>query len=148
MTKASATRGFDAIVAGERLPALEIDVTLTSLIMYSAATWDFHRYHYDARYVTERGFPGPFVDGQMLGALIARQLMQWGGPDAFLRRLKYRLSAMVFVGDRIFFSGYVTGTQEDSGHGFAICRVDIAKSDGTEVVSAAQGTLDFGPVPR
>jgi acyl dehydratase len=83
----------------------------------------------------------------MLGALIARQLMQWGGHDAFLRRLRYRLSAMVFVGDQIVLSGEVARTEIDSGHGLAVCRVDIVKSDGKKVVSAAEGTLDFGPVP-
>lgn len=146
MTRTSASRCFDGIVVGERLPVLQIEVTLTSLIMYAAATWDFHRYHYDKQYVNERGFPAPFVDGQMLGALIARQLMQWGGHDAFLRRLRYRLSAMVFVADEIVLSGEVVRVEVDSGHGLAICRVDIVKSDGTNVVSAAEGTVDFGPL--
>jgi len=147
MTKMPTSRCFDAIAVGERLPVLQIEATLTSLVMYAAATWDFHRYHYDTLYVNERGFPAPFVDGQMLGALIARQLMQWAGQDAFLRRLRYRLSAMVFVGERIVFSGEVARTQIDSGHGLAVCRVDITKPDGTKVVSAAEGTLDFGPLP-
>lgn len=146
MTNMTASRCFDAIAVGERLPVLRIDATLTSLVMYAAATWDFHRYHYDTRYVNERGFPAPFVDGQMLGALIARQLMQWGGRDAFLRRLSYRLSAMVFAGEQIVLSGEVVRTQIDSGRGLAVCQVDIVKPDGTKVVSAAEGTLDFGPV--
>ena len=146
MKRTSEYRCFNAITVGERLPVLRIDVTLTSLIMYAAATWDFHRYHYDAPYVNERGFPAPFVDGQMFGALIARQLTQWGGQNAFLRRLRYRLSAMVFVGEQIVLSGEVVRTQIDSRHGLAVCRVDVVKSDGTSVVSAAEGTLDFGPV--
>jgi acyl dehydratase len=145
MTNMPASRCFNAIAVGERLPVLQIEATLTSLVMYAAATWDFHRYHYDTRYVNERGFPAPFVDGQMLGALIARQLMQWGGQDAFLRRLRYRLSAMVFAGEQVVLSGEVARTQVESGHGLAICRVDIAKPDGTKVVSGAEGTLDFGP---
>jgi acyl dehydratase len=148
MSATSAHARFPAILAGERLPSLEIDVTLTSLVMYAAATWDFHRYHYDAQYVHERGFAGPFVDGQMFGAVIARELMQWGGRDAFLRRLRYRVSAMAFVGDRLTYSGEVTRTEIDSGRALAVCRIDIVKSDGTKVVSAAEGTLDFGPMSR
>jgi hypothetical protein len=74
--------------------------------------------------------------------------MQWGGRDAFLRRLHYRLNEMVFVGDEITLSGEVVRTQIDSGCGLAVCRVDIVKSDGTNVVSGAEGTLDFGPVAR
>src|SRR5690242_15741167 len=121
MTGTSVQERFDAIVAGERLPTFEIDVTLTSLVMYAAATWDFHRYHYDAQYVRERGFAAPFVDGQMFGAVIARELMNWGGRDAFLRRLRYRVSAMLFVGDRLVYSGEVERTEIDSRHALAVC---------------------------
>src|SRR4051794_6024000 len=116
--------------------------------MYAAATWDFHRYHYDAQYVHDRGFAGPFVDGQMFGAVIARELMKWGGRDSFLRRLRYRVSAMAFAGERLVYSGEVARTEIESGHALAVCRIDIVKSDGTEVVSAAEGALDFGAISR
>ena len=42
-------RWFEDVTVGEALPPLEFDVTLTSLVMYAGATWDFHRYHYDRR---------------------------------------------------------------------------------------------------
>ena len=65
-------RWFDDVTVGETLPPLEFDVTLTSLVMYAGATWDFHRYHYDPEFVAELGMPAPFMDGQMVGALMAR----------------------------------------------------------------------------
>ena len=53
----SRIRWFEDVAVGETLPPLEIDITLTSLVMYAAATWDFHRYHYDSEFVTKLGMP-------------------------------------------------------------------------------------------
>lgn len=68
-------RWIEDVTVGETLPPLEITITLTSLVMYAGATWDFHRYHYDPAFVTALGLPAPLMDGQMVGALLARQLM-------------------------------------------------------------------------
>ena len=76
----SRIRWFEDVAVGETLPPLEIDhhAHARSSCM-RAATWDFHRYHYDSEFVATLGMPAPFMDGQMIGALLARQLMQWGG---------------------------------------------------------------------
>lgn len=137
------SRSFKDIKAGDALPPLAIDVTLTSLVMYAGATWDFHRYHYDLAYVTERGIRAPFMDGQMVGALLSRQLMQWGGADAFVRRLSYRLRTMVFAGDRILLTGQVTGTQMESGRAIALCSLSIVKPDGAHVVQDAVAAIEI-----
>ncbi len=44
---------------------------MARMMAYGAATWDFIRVHYDADYVRELEFEGPFVDGQMLGGFRA-----------------------------------------------------------------------------
>ena len=73
-----------------KVPPLEMEITLQAMVEYAAATWDFHRYHYDAEYVRALGFLAPFMDGQMLGGLVARQLMGWAGLEGFLRKLSIR----------------------------------------------------------
>lgn len=131
---------------GDTLPVIEIDVTLTVLVMYAGATWDFHRYHYDAAYNAERNIKAPFLDGQMAGAYLSRQLMQWGGPDAFVRRLNYRMRNMVYQDDRIILSGEVTGIGKELGVDVALCRMNIVKPDGTIVVQDATGAVELAPV--
>ena len=64
MTFAQAKQ-ISAAARGDTLPSEEITLDLTSLIMYAAATWDFHRYHYDADFVKALDLPAPFVDGQI-----------------------------------------------------------------------------------
>ena len=128
---------------GEPLPPLELEITMTSLVMYAGATWDFHRYHYDPAFVAAHGMHAPFMDGQMVGALLARQLMQWGGSDAFVRRLGYRLRAMVYAGERILLSGKVAATTIESGRPLALCTLNVIKSDGTDVVREAAAAVEL-----
>ena len=96
------------IEVGTVLPDLTRTIGLVDMVAYAGATWDWHRMHYDPAYVRERGFEAPVVDGQVLGAYLAEQVQDWLGPDAFIRALRFRFSAMVFAGDTITCHGTVT----------------------------------------
>lgn len=87
--------------AGEAIPGLERTITLTDMVAYAGATWDWHRLHYDQAYVSSLGLSKPVVDGQVLGALMAEQLLDALGPRAFITNLSFRLKAMVFAGDTV-----------------------------------------------
>jgi acyl dehydratase len=134
---------FEDVVSGEPLPEFGITLTLTALVTYGAASWDFHRLHYDPAFAAQAGLRAPVMDGQMAGGLLARQLMRWGGPDAFVRRLGYRLRSMVFLGERIQLHGEVTGTALEQGRGLALCRMRIVKQDDTEVVRDAIAAVEL-----
>lgn len=136
-------RFFEDVAAGQALPPLDFEVSLASLVMYAGATWDFHRYHYDPAYAAAQGLGAPIMDGQMVGALLARQLMQWGGPQAFVRRLGYRLRAMVHAGERIIVSGSVTGASREASYGLALCALDVLKADGTQIVRHASAAVEL-----
>lgn len=136
---------FEDVVPGQAVPGFSRQLTLTDLVMYAGATWDFHRLHYDPAFVRARGHPAPFVDGQMVGALLAKQLVDWAGPDAFVRRLRYRLRAMIFAGERVTGTGTVTATRIQDGRPLVVCALALTKDDGTEVVTGALGIVE---VPR
>lgn len=136
-------RRSEAIEVGNEMAPIKFDVTLTALIKYSAATWDFHPYHYDAATVRRFGLPAPLADGQMFGALMARLLMSWGGPEAFLRRLKYRVLAPVFVDETIAVSGRVTSKWEENGLLLVGASVAIAKADGTMIVRDGEAVIEL-----
>ncbi len=140
---APAGRWFEDVTVGQELGPLERTISLTALVTYAGATWDFHRYHYDPAFVAELGFRAPIMDGQMMGGLLAKLLMDWGGPDAFVRRLGYRLRAMVFAGDRIILRGRVTATVVEDGRPLALCALDVVKPDGTEVVRQASAAVEL-----
>ena len=94
--KGSGSRFFEDVSVGEELTPLRKRIDLPRMMAYGAATWDFIRVHYDADHVRELGFPGPFVDGQMLGAFLAQHVQDWAGPGAFLRKLGFRNRVMVY----------------------------------------------------
>lgn len=97
---------------GEALPRLKRTISLPDMVAYAGATWDWHRLHYDAAYVAAMGLPGPVVDGQMLGALMAEQILDHFGPRAFITELQMRFRGMVFAGDTVEVSGGPIGDGE------------------------------------
>ncbi len=117
---------------GDPVPALERTIALPDMVAYAGATWDWHRMHYDHGFAAASGLPGPVVDGQMLGALMAEQLLDWLGPRAFLTNLAVRYRAMVFAGDTVRCEGELTETGD--GHVSVGLRATVGKrvvADGT-----------------
>ncbi|MGI9616804.1 MAG: MaoC/PaaZ C-terminal domain-containing protein [Acidimicrobiales bacterium] len=92
---------------GDRLPVLERTLGLGDLVAYGAATWDWHRIHFDTERATEAGMPGPVVDGQMFGALLAEQLTAWLGGKGRIGGLHFRNRAPVHPGATIRCEGEV-----------------------------------------
>jgi acyl dehydratase len=98
----------DGIEIGTPIPPLERVLTQVRIAAYGGATWDWHRLHYESEYAAARNIAGPIVDGQMFGALLAEALLDWLGPRAFIRRMSFRLRAMVFAGETVRCEGEVT----------------------------------------
>lgn len=114
-----------AITVGAEIPPLERTISLTDMVRYAAATWDFHRYHYDEAFARAMGMPAPFIDGQMYGAIIAAQISAWAGPESFIRRMSLRYASMAYAGERIRSTGMVTAVEERDGALLATCELNI-----------------------
>jgi acyl dehydratase len=97
---------------GDSLPILEKTFTPVDLFAYGAATWDWHRMHYDAELARSKGFRAPVIDGQMYGALFARVAMRWAGPRAFVTKMSLRMKSMAFAGDTLRAEGEVSAVEE------------------------------------
>ena len=101
-----------AATVGETLPPLTRCFTQVDLVSYGAATWDWHRLHYDLAYAQSKKLPGTLVDGQAFGALFARVAQDWAGPRAFITRLSFKMKAMAFAGDTLVAVGEVSAVRE------------------------------------
>jgi acyl dehydratase len=99
---------------GEKLPVLVQTFSAVDLVAYGAATWDWHRLHYDADYAREKKLKGPIVDGQAFGAVLARAAMDWAGPRAFVARLSLKMKSMAFAGDTLRAEGEVTAVRAEA----------------------------------
>ena len=99
----------------ENPPELVQTIGLTGAVAYAGATWDWHRLHYDPAYAAERGLDSPVVDGQMLGALLAMQVLDHLGSGAFIRTLDFRLKSMVAVGEVVRCTAETASSEEVDG---------------------------------
>ena len=125
------------LVVGQPVPALERTIGSADMIAYAGATWDWHRLHYDAVYLSALGLDAPVVDGQVLGALLVEQLQDWLGPWSFVRVLDYRFKGLVFAGERVRCDGEIA----DLTAGVVQCSLTVV------VIDAAGATLRPAVVP-
>jgi acyl dehydratase len=120
---------------GDAMPGSEKTLSSHDLMLYGAATWDWHRLHYDDGFAHEMGLPAPVMDGQIYGAMFAKQATAWLGPKAFIRRLNYRMRAMAFPGDTLRMEGQVDELLAEADGTVAVLRQRVMKGD--EVVAEA-----------
>ena len=92
---------------GDRLPDLERLIDLGALVAYAAATWDWYAPHYDPAAATANRLPAPLADGQMFGALLAEQALDWAPAMSQVRKMGFRFKAMVFAGESVLCHGTV-----------------------------------------
>ena len=101
---------MNQVKVGDLVPALTKHCTLTSMIAYAGATWDWHRLHYDQEYLASKGLKAPVVDGQVFGAYVVQAIQDWLGESAFISELDFRYAGLVFAEEHVQVSGEVTET--------------------------------------
>ena len=100
------------VSVGDQVPAITKHCTLTSMIAYAGATWDWHRLHYDHEFLKSKGLSAPGVDGQVLGAYVVQAIQDWLGEGAFISELDFRYAGLVFAEEQVQVSGEVTGVSD------------------------------------
>ena len=103
----ASTRDPESVKAGDAVPGFSKTFGAADLVAYGAATWDWHRLHFDQAYARSVKLPNVILDGQAYGALFARQARAWAGPRAFISKLGFRMRAMTFAGDTLAVEGEV-----------------------------------------
>jgi acyl dehydratase len=112
----SPTRTAASLKVGDPVPHFERSFTAVDLMAYGGATWDWHRLHYDVEFVRAMKLPKVVVDGQALGAVFAKPVLDWLGPRAFIQKLSLKYRAMVFAGDTVHGDGEITAIRPDGDH--------------------------------
>ena len=136
---------YEDVNEEDEIPKLCKAINMPRMVFYSAATWDFHRYHYDYERVTKNGFPRPFVDGQMLGAYLTQMLADWTGDPGAISRLGFRYRGFSFPGDVLTCKGKVNSKSIQDGQGLVECDLWVENQDGEQVLAPASATLKLPP---
>ncbi len=128
---------FDTARIGFNIPGFSKEMTCLGNVIYQAATWDFARHHYDYKFAESLGLPGPFPDGAVYAAYVAKMLADWVGDVGELEKLSFRFKTMTFIGDTVTVGGTVTNKYERDGKKYVECTCSVENQKGQKVLDPA-----------
>ena len=105
-------RFFDAVHVGDELPPMVKAASRAQLFLYSAASSNPHRIHYDREYASTEGHPDVLVHGPLQGAWLSQFVTDWMGPQGRLLTLSWQNRARAFPERELTFRGRVTAVDD------------------------------------
>ena len=126
---------------GLALPQLDIDVSVTNVVLGALATRDLRPMHHDKDFAVERnGTRHVFVNTPHNAAYFERYLTDWTGPRGRLGRIKFRMKDSVFPGDQMSFIGQVEEVRTDDA-GCAWADVVVALKVGDKITTTCEASI-------
>jgi hydroxyacyl-ACP dehydratase HTD2-like protein with hotdog domain len=98
---------FEDVEEGMELPVAIKNASRTQLFLYSAATWNPHRIHYDRDYAATEGHPDVLVHGPLQGAWLSQYVTDWIGPAGRMLHLSWQNRGRAFPEQDHTFKGKV-----------------------------------------
>jgi acyl dehydratase len=112
------------VAEGDELPSVVRQASRAQLFLYSAATWNPHRIHYDADYARYEGHPDVIVHGPLQGAWLTQYVTDWMGSGGRLLQAGWQNRASALPEDDVTFRGRVTAVDGDR------VTLDVSEEDG------------------
>ncbi len=100
---------------GDELPVSARCADEAQLFLYSAASHNPHRIHYDRNYARLEGHDDLLVHGPLQGSWLTQYVADWAGPGARLLGVSWQNRASAYPNQRLEFAGTVTAVDTDSG---------------------------------
>lgn len=110
----SGQRCIEDVSLGETLPVMLKNASRAQLFLFSAATNNPHRIHYDKDYAAVEGHPDVLVHGPLQGAWLHQFVQQWAGPRGRVLGLSWQNRARAFPERDLTFHGRVTAIDGDT----------------------------------
>ena len=108
-------RCIDDVQVGDELPTVVRNASRVQLFLYSAATWNPHRIHYDIDYARVEGHPDVIVHGPLQGAWLSQYVTDWAGPAGRIVGLSWQNRASALPEQDYEFRGRVAVVDAESG---------------------------------
>ncbi len=106
---------FEDVQAGMALPEKITNASRAQLFLYSAATWNPHRIHYDREYARSEGLPDVVVHGPLQGAWLSQYVTDWAGPRGRVLQLSWQNRRSAVSERDLRFRGRVSRVYRDGG---------------------------------
>jgi hydroxyacyl-ACP dehydratase HTD2-like protein with hotdog domain len=116
------------VVAGQELAPATRNASRAQLFLYSAATHNPHRIHYDRDYALTEGHPDIIVHGPLQGAWLSQYVTDWAGPRGRMLALTWQNRRSALPEHDYTFRGTVRAVDGDLVH------LDVWAEDGDGTV--------------
>ena len=103
------------VAVGDKLPAIDIDVTTGLVVCGALATRDFEQVHHNKAVAVAAGLPDVFMNILTSQGLTTRFATDWSGPEAVVKAVDIPLGAPNIAGMVMTMTGEVTAVDSDSG---------------------------------
>jgi hydroxyacyl-ACP dehydratase HTD2-like protein with hotdog domain len=104
---------ISSVSVGDELPAANRNASRVQLFLYSAATHNPHRIHYDRDYAAVEGHPDVIVHGPLQGAWLSQYVTGWAGPRARMLTLTWQNRKSAVPEHDYTFRGTVRAIDDD-----------------------------------
>jgi hydroxyacyl-ACP dehydratase HTD2-like protein with hotdog domain len=121
-------RYLEDVAPGQELAPMVKNASRAQLFLFSAATNNPHRIHYDREYAAVEGHPDVLVHGPLQGAWLSQYVADWAGPAGKVLGLSWQNRARAFPERDLIFRGRVTAVEGD------VVSLEIWEHDDTEAV--------------
>lgn len=106
-------RYVEDVSIGDDMPPMVKNASRAQLFLFSAATNNPHRIHYDRDYAAVEGHPDVLVHGPLQGAWLSQFVVDWAGPKGRLLGMGWQNRARAFPERDLTFKGKVTAIEGD-----------------------------------
>lgn len=103
------------VSVGDVLPVMTKNASRAQLFLYSAASFNPHRIHYDRDYAAIEGHRDVLVHGPLQGSWLTQYLTDWIGPLGRLLGVSWQNRASAFPEQDLEFHGRITAVDAATG---------------------------------
>ena len=127
-------RYFEDVAEGDELPAMVKNASRAQLFLFSAATQNPHRIHYDREYAAVEGHPDVLVHGPLQGAWLYQFAADWAGPAGRVLHAGWQNRARGFPDQDLTWTATVTGTRREGDRGIVELEIFEKNPEGQTLV--------------
>ena len=127
---------FEDLSEGDELPPIVKNASRAQLFLFSAATQNPHRIHYDREYAAVEGHPDVLVHGPLQGAWLAQYVTDWAGPAGRVLQVGWQNRARAFPEQDLTWTGRVVRVYREGDRGIVELEVMEQNPDGQTLVPA------------
>jgi hydroxyacyl-ACP dehydratase HTD2-like protein with hotdog domain len=128
VTAAGAERFVEDVKPGDALAPLVKNASRVQLFLFSAATHNPHRIHYDRDYARTEGHDDILVHGPLQGAWLHQYVRDWAGPRGRVLALSFQNRGRAFPERDLVLRGRVAAVAAD------VVTLEIEEVDDTGAV--------------